>query len=611
MKKIAFVFLWFSTVILASPNPRWGEISSEEKQYEKCSFEEEANAVVLSEKGSMAVSFEGMSLKVFRRIKILDPKGFSHGNITIRFQGKDNFEEVKNLKAQIFYPTNAYSQAVKLSNDDFYLKDINATWKKYDFTFPKLQTGAIIEYEYTLYSKNLAFLDTWEFQHEIPTEYSEFKIDIEDQMSYRPIVNGKQLLEQVKAKKRTGPTWILEKIKSYSGINYTYNIRDYINKINFQLESYSYSGTFVSKWKELLSKVRDEYKPYYRSKPLQAELSKVEKASDSLQYLKNIVDYFKTHYAWNEGSIIGGSLLKSQNELINFKRGSRSELNVLLNALIKEAGFNTELILMGQRHYGRPVVTYPSLQQFTGGLSVVFLQEGGSYLFDATNLDEYPFGYAPPESYNYAGLLVGKEEKWVGPVMLLSEQTEIQYYDLNANKYTNKSIANGYFVKNKELNGQYITNSIETEDWVEMDQKSTVEEERLKQETVFIIPELPDLITIKNPLAKNIEQYQFEEEERFAPYEFEFPYSLEARVVVKLPEGFTVKNIEAFTSKIQAPELGLLYTQDIQQKKGTIMLNYKFIFRRTSILPGKEKPLKEFFKKVQNDLNHQIIIVRN
>ncbi|APD06341.1 hypothetical protein UJ101_00804 [Flavobacteriaceae bacterium UJ101] len=610
MKKITFLVCWISLILHANFKPTWGKISQEEKNYKICNFEKEANAVILAEKGKMYVNYDGVSSQVFRRIKILDPKGIESGTIEIKFQAENDFEEIRNLKAQVFYPDDYYQKPITLSAKDFYLKDVTKTWKKYEFTFPGLKKGCIIEYQYTLHSKNVVFLETWEFQHEIPTEYSEFNVEIEDKMSYRPIVQGRKLLNKMKNEKRSQSKWILEQVQSYSDIAYTYNIRDYINKISFQLENYGYSGTtFVSKWKDLLRTVDGEYKPYYRSKPLQEVLSKVKKSNDSLQYLKNIVQYFDSHYAWNSKNIIGASLSKSQKEVLNFKKGSRSELNVLLNALIKEAGFKTDLVLIGQRYYGRPIVSYPSLQQFTGGLTVVYLN-GGGYLFDATNLNQYPFGYAPPENYNYLGLVIGKEEKWVEPRMLLSEIIETQYYDYNAKQYSKKTVAGGYFVENEDVKKEGVKDAIDKEDWNKLSEEKNIKGNKIKLNQTYVIEEENDMIFIQNPLASLIRDYDFNEENRFAPFEFEFPYAVEVRVIIKSSESTKIKNSENFSDKMLDPELGLLYSQKIEEKTNSILLNYKFVFYKTVIPENKQKELKSFFEKLQVKLNNQIMLFK-
>lgn len=609
MKKIIFLVSCFSLILHAGFKPRWGEISLEEKNYNICHFEKEANAVILAEKGKMYVNYEGVSNQIFKRIKILSPEGIENGTIEIKFQAENGFEEIRNLKAQVFYPEDYYQKPATLSGKDFYLKDVTSTWKKYEFTFPKLKKGCIIEYQYTLYSKDLAFLDSWEFQHEIPTEYSEFSVEIEDKMSYRPIIQGKKLLDKMRDEKRSQRKWTLEKIESYSDIAYTYNIRDYINKISFQLENYGYSGTFVSKWKDLLKTVEGEYNSYYRSKPLQEVLAKIEKSNDSLDYLKNIVHYFHSHYAWNSKSIIGAGLSKSQKELLNFKKGSRSELNVLLNALIKEAGFKADLVLIGERYYGRPIISYPSLQQFTGCLTVVYLN-GGGYWFDATNLNRYPFGYAPTENYNYLGLVVGKEEKWIEPKMLLSEITETQYYDYNTRQYSKKTMAGGYFVENEKIKSENIVDVIDREDWSKLSEEKNIKENKMRQSQTYTIEGRDDMIFVRNPLAPLIRNYDFKEENRFAPFEFEFPYSIEVRTIIKTPKNIKIKNSENFSVKIVDPELGLLYTQKIEEKTNSLLLNHKFIFHKTIIPYSQQERLKSFFEKLQIRLNNQMIIIQ-
>lgn len=70
-------------------------------------------------------------------------------------------------------------------------------------------------------------------------------------MTYRPLISGKKLLNLLKDNKKSKSKRILEDLQSYSNIKYAHNITDYINKVDFQLEKYGYSGAYISTWKEL------------------------------------------------------------------------------------------------------------------------------------------------------------------------------------------------------------------------------------------------------------------------------------------------------------------------------------------------------------------------
>ena len=61
---------------------------------------------------------------------------------------------------------------------------VNDRWSKLIFTFPNVVPGAILEYEYTLASLDFENLDTWYFQREIPTLWSEMRFEVPEPYVY-------------------------------------------------------------------------------------------------------------------------------------------------------------------------------------------------------------------------------------------------------------------------------------------------------------------------------------------------------------------------------------------------------------------------------------------
>ena len=57
-----------------------------------------------------------------------------------------------------------------------YEEKINDNWFQKKFVFPNVKSGSIIEYEYEIVSPFKFNLVDWEFQSELPTLYSEYKV---------------------------------------------------------------------------------------------------------------------------------------------------------------------------------------------------------------------------------------------------------------------------------------------------------------------------------------------------------------------------------------------------------------------------------------------------
>jgi len=61
---------------------------------------------------------------------------------------------------------------------------INDRWSKKKFTFPNVRPGVIIEFRYKVASHRFEKLDTWYFQREIPTLWSEVRIQLPQPFVY-------------------------------------------------------------------------------------------------------------------------------------------------------------------------------------------------------------------------------------------------------------------------------------------------------------------------------------------------------------------------------------------------------------------------------------------
>ncbi len=79
---------------------------------------------------------------------------------------------------------NGKIKSYKVTSSQMERIKVNDRWSKVIFTFPNAVPGAILEYEYTLASLDFENLDTWYFQREIPTLWSEMRFEVPEQYVY-------------------------------------------------------------------------------------------------------------------------------------------------------------------------------------------------------------------------------------------------------------------------------------------------------------------------------------------------------------------------------------------------------------------------------------------
>ena len=162
---------------------RWNKITSAEFKVKPSGQDSSASAVVLCDFGNIQVTNRTFYSR-HTRIKILTNDGLRYAKVEIPYQTRDRHDEFTEIKARTLVMKNGRILSYKVPAGQMEKIVINDRWSKLRFTFPKVEPGAIIEYEYTLASLDFENLDTWYFQCEIPTLWSELRFDVPEPYTY-------------------------------------------------------------------------------------------------------------------------------------------------------------------------------------------------------------------------------------------------------------------------------------------------------------------------------------------------------------------------------------------------------------------------------------------
>ena len=166
---ILFLFISFSLFSQKEKSIQLGQTSLEELKmtiYEKDST---ASALVLLEQGNFYLSNgkkNYYTTDYYFRIKILDNDALDRGNIEIVHLEE---EMLSNIKA-ITYNLNAENNSIEktsISSDNILVNKINDNYSRTVLTLPNVKKGSVIEYKYSLTSRNVDLPD-WFFQQDIP-----------------------------------------------------------------------------------------------------------------------------------------------------------------------------------------------------------------------------------------------------------------------------------------------------------------------------------------------------------------------------------------------------------------------------------------------------------
>ena len=404
---------------------KWGKTTKEEREMTVFAEDTEADAIVIFEKGDLAITpqFE-LEMNTYRRIKILSEEGKKEADVVISYWHED---KISRLKAQTILPN---GKKIKVKGKMIQERE-NGNRKEMVFTFPAVEVGAIIEYKYELWSKYLGYLEPWAFQNDIYTLKSECSLILPLGFLYNCFYNNPEniIIEPVHhkmmgLKSRYGHAphqfaWSLENLPAVKKEPYMKNVRDYFTTIYFQIVSYKDTYTYVEfakTWDDLAERVSKNYKSCVdQGKDLEdVAVNLTQDCSTRWERIKAVYNYITTNTETAPPRGLLNDDFKKPKDVIEDKDGSCVEKNLLLINLLNKLGYQAKPVLISTRNHGRVQTDWIQLQQFNH--MIVLLENGSQKLFMDTGDKYCPFGQLPANDINDFGLLVDDKKGVVIPV---------------------------------------------------------------------------------------------------------------------------------------------------------------------------------------------------
>lgn len=620
---LSFILLFINYSLNAQINPKtkWGDVSQTEIDYKQVPFEKDAGAVILYEEGTLIMNYVIAEKKVYKRIKILDESGLNAANQELIYYSEGGLERIDGLKAQTLNFSNGKTTITEVDRKSFFDTDINQYYNSIKFAFPNVQVGSILEFEYTLTDKKLRYMNAWEFQHEIPTLYSKFNFKNDSYIDFRSISIGEKIVSLSKTK-REPDEWAITDVPSLKQLKFVYNSKDVAERLVFQIQSYLSNSekmneptktvNAVGSWGNVTEEMANTYNSWSNNSSVSNLPVSDINQNDQKGSLLAIIEYFKNNYNWNNFYAIYPKI--TNREVINQKKGNAADLNLLLNVLLNEKGFDAKLLMISTRDNKKLITSYPYIGQFNSTINMVKLKDGSVYFFDASDLD-YEFGYMPLNNYNQYSLLVdSKKETFINMEPPLSELYSNQSYNMIDGKFILSKIdkANGYFNSEPKNLISSLNNAFEI-DFIEKSktQPTTLDNKYIGTKTILQANvENQSFLTIQNPLQQIINQYKFEEKTRERQLEFDFPFYYNIDVVCKIPEGYSVEIPMDFNVRHEVGDKNLIYYQNAQIKDNSLVFHIEFLMQK-SIFINQFPDVKRFFEKANSDSSKSILLKKS
>lgn len=596
---------------------------------------------------------------VHERIKILNKDGLDYATRKINLYQKGKLKErIESIKAYTYNLEDGKIKSEKLSKSGIFENMENENRMEVNLTMPAVKVGSVLEISYRVVSPYFTIIDDVVIQEDIPTAHHYTKIQILEYFQFSRLIKGNfnaQPKDYTDTRRidftyeqgggltsttKDGAAIFKEFISEYEYMHvpalkeepYVDNIDNYRFTVVYELSSTkSQSGVvkeYSKTWEDVVKTIYkyDGFgKQLERTSFFKDDLASVlEGSSGYMDRMNRIFNHVKSHMNWNKryGMTAASGIARAYKD----QTGNTGDINLLLVAMLKEAGLNADPVLVSTRSHGIPA--YPTLDGFNYVIAAVEI-DGQRYLLDATEKMTAP-NVLPSRVLNWNGTMVMenglsmKVDLYPNTISQVSTMLTVNlddFGDINGNVRSNLTLLEAL-----DQRRSYENESI-----------SKIEEELMDDYNLDLVSEL-ELKNLKDPSKPVSMSYDFEKEgaveiidgdiylnpmfflgmyenpfkldERNYPINFVHPYLHRKIININLPEGYTVTNVPEALN-ISLPDGLGAYTFNIAQADGKLNLVCSMTMKQAVVPALYYETLKEFYSQRVAKESEKVVISKS
>lgn len=653
---ISYLLIFIFTISAAAQKgqPSFGKIDKADLEMKDCDFDKGAEALVLIDYGNTYYDrgTEGYSLfkTVYERrtrIKILKEKGIEQANIEIPYYTHNNEERILKLKAKTYNLDESgkiISTDVKKSS--IYSKKIDGYYSKMIIAFPEVKPGSVIEYSYAMERETMSNLRNWYFQGRIPVRYSEYQLTIpqifvfsEQSMTVDPIERKQEVVQDLITSSQgvvetnsIKNDYIMQNLVGIKDEPYMGAAIDYMQRLEFKLSQVVYSENNIVdislKWNNVLKNLWEDedfglqlQKNVSGADGLIEESAKYFNKEEKMKFLYNRI---REQITWNGDYDVYTDI--GINNAWDTKSGNSADLNLLLINILNKAGIKTTPILFSSRPNGLVSPSYPYINQFNMVMAYVEV-DNKSYVLDATNR-YINYKMVPTPVVNTQGLLLkGEDGMWKQTLngkyqykVMAAVQAEI---DANGNMkgnclvncydYARVQRCKSYFADKQKFKEDYFIKpypAISIEDIVinNSEADSLPLEQKINFSSKLNSSGAYQYFSIN--LFSDLDTNPFLAEKRVSDIDYGVPQTYTIFGNYSIPQGYVFDGLPQNIT-LTTPDRGIILSRTLKTDANLLNVHITVEFKR-SFYPASAYPdFKEFYKKMFDKLNEQVVIKKS
>jgi hypothetical protein len=647
-----FLLIVFGPTFAQKGQPAFGKVDKADLEMKDCDFDKGADAVVLIDYGNIYYDRGTAGFSVFKtvferrtRIKILKEKGIAQADIEIQYYTHNNEERILWLTANTYnLDASGKLQTTEVKKSSIYSKKIDGNYSKMIIAFPDVKIGSIIEYAYTV-ERETYNLRNWYFQGRIPVRYSEYQLKIPQifRFTVQPVVaDSIQDKQEVITELISGNEGVIEtkSLKSnYSMHNlpgikdepFMGSAKDYMQRLEFQMIQIVYPDNRIIdlsvKWKDVIKNSLNNDEDFGKqldkkisdAKPFIAEAKQI---ADTELRMKFIYNNFRKTINWNgdEDYVYTDKGIVKAWET---KTGNVADINLLLINLLNEADIAAVPVLFSTRDHGLTIPTYTSITQFNTVMAFVAIGDK-TFVLDATDkLINYKL--IPDKVANTTGFIVeGKTGRWKDMLsgknhykLMAAVQGEID----EAGNMKGTGLINCYDYARVQRVKQYADDKQKFKDdyFIKPYPGFVVEDITVNNSDADSL-QLEQKIKFSNQLNNSggyryfslnlfsgLEKNPFIAEKRVSDIDFGITQEYILFGNYTIPPGFVFDGVPENIA-MTTPANDIVFNRVINVEENLLNVRMTIEFKNTFYTADSYPEFREFYKKLMDKLNEQVVI---
>ncbi|MCB2379688.1 DUF3857 and transglutaminase domain-containing protein [Hymenobacter sp. BT635] len=668
---VAVLSVCITLPVLGQADPiKFGKIDEKDLTGANFVADSAAEAVVLCDFGrSRFEPTEDGFRTVFERvtrIKILKKSGYDWATVRVPLYKKDSqTEKLVNLKGFTYNLVNGQVVKEKLATEAVFTEQHSVNNFSRKFTLPNVREGSVIEYTYVINSDFIFNFQDWQFQHSIPTRWSEYRAAIPEYFDYKMLMGGYEPLT-VQEREETNtqytvrwsrsqladPTsnvhasgsaavmarvtnhrWAMKDVVALRSEPFMTTARDYVSRIEFELAGIKWPDepykSVANTWEKINQSLLDDDNfgaQLKRGGFLKEQTTAlVAKYPDVPQRIAAVHELVRKSVKYNgTDQFYSTSTLRHSYDQHS---GSAADVNLLLIALLRDAGVPANPVLLSTRDHGMINEAVPLLSKFNYVVAHVALPEGKEMFVDATEA-LVPCGMLPPRCLSGTGRLImpkAHESRWINlnPSQRILQYRQVQLTMDERGGYTGKihQEHSGYAALSSREKLQKSGEKKYMEEVASSHEGWTIPKFAFKEREVLTKPlavdyefvvagsDAPVSTIYMNPMRQfSEEKNPFHHETRRFPVDFGAQVDETVMMTITLPAGYQAEELPK-PAVVELPDNGGRFTYTVQDTgQGTVQIASRMSLRKPMYSAEEYGFLREFYSRMLAKQAEQIVI---